>query len=182
MYISHVMVQTTAPPLHIAMQGGGTVRLYHKQKESYVVAKGSFAGVYANIKEIRRVHEMHPDFRISITQGAIDRGLEAATSEPGSNGVALQRRVEEDATRNSVQVQVDVEVDRPVHGSTYFPEQWSREPQAGNASPFSLTPLHARVSSLPQEDAPGCSMLAKKLDFKNSFQSKGVVDEDGKSL
>ncbi len=47
----------------IIFQGGGTVRLYHRKYEGYVVAEGSFAGVYASLNEIRRVHEMHPEFK-----------------------------------------------------------------------------------------------------------------------
>ena len=165
------------------------MRLYHKQKKSYVVAKGSFAGVYANLDEIRSVHEMHPDFRISVTQKSMDKGLQAV-----STAVTAQQQQQQQISTapnaphnkgNSIQVKVDMEAGHSTTtGTGYLPELLPWQEDQTGVPPLGLKRVRSGVSTSElQEDTLGHGVLTKgMLDYthaKKDLQCRGVVDEDG---
>lgn len=130
------------------------MRVYHKHKESYIVAKGSFAGVFASLAEIMRVHKMHPDFKISVAQQSIDEDLEASS-------------------RQSSYEHPDVEADTSIRGFAYNVDA------DGQASQ-----LAANGEVTFQGDAHNHRVAGRDgLDYYDTgkdFETRGVVDQDGK--
>lgn len=167
----------------VVFQGGGTVRLYHKEMESYIVAKGSFAGVFASLDEIRKVHEMHPDFRTSLAHQAGDPGLVAASIPPNYERVAVNSRVGDSSRRGTLQVQADVEPIDALRGSSlvHNPHRKTRD-----SLKFIPPPFHGGLTG---EATLGEDVLSHRkvsrggLDYYDTgtdFESRGVVDENGK--
>lgn len=152
------------------------MRLYHKQKESYVVAKGSFAGVFTNLAEIRRVHEMHSDFRISVTQTYIDGDLEASnfgsTSSRGDPRTHPQNTTHYNGTPQSVtQVSVDVEPDRSLRAVA--------ESRASVSTPLRLTDGEKVVGEAQTDSVGHRESPQGGSGYVKDAESRGVVDEDG---
>lgn len=83
-----------------------------------MVAKGSFAGVYASLSEIMRVHETHPDFRISVSQQSVE--------EMGPQSSYEQDETPQDTVkrRGGLQAHANVEANPEFHNS------WSQKVKA----------------------------------------------------
>ena len=156
------------------LQGGGTVRLLHKQQESYVVANGSFAGVFASLREIRRVHEMHPDFRISATQHSLDDATLQTTelNRRSQTGTHTGKKERSSDPRTAIQVQADIEPVAPASGFTHEPVDWEvRKAKSSGGKQDQLL-----SSALPEHSG------LDYYDTGTDLNSKGVVDEDGELM
>lgn len=165
------------------------MRLCHKQKESYIMAKGSFAGVFASLDEIRTVHEMHPDFRASMSHHPIEPDLEDASASstlPSYENVAANlqaRSAPSSSRRGTLQVQADVEPASLLRGSALHPHGKTR---SGQKAPFQ--PVNGGITGEATFGDDALSHRAASrggLDYYDTgkdFESRGVVDEDGKNL
>ena len=145
-----------------------------------MVAEGSFAGIYANLKEIQKIHEMHSDFKTSLAQQSFERSIEAvntkknssiphASKEKTSNGVTGK-----DDKSKTIEVRADI------------------EPQAG---PHYEWPKLSMLQQL--QDNPNFGTSSQRFTINNSMESTKsvpvyydaiseerceVIDEDGKSI
>lgn len=154
------------------------MRLFHKQQESYVVANGSFAGVFASLREIRRVHELHTDFRISATQHSLDDNtLQTPALNRRSQTVTHTGKKEGSSNARTViqvQVAVNIEPEAPAQGFTR--EAVAMDWEAAEIRPANPMQDQFLRGTLPEHG--GLDSYATEADL----ESRGVVDEDGEFM
>ena len=153
------------------------MRLLHKQQESYVVANGSFAGVFASLREIRRVHEMHPDFRISATQHSLDDTTLQTTelNRRSQTGTHTGKKERSSDPRTVIQVQADIEPGAPASGFTHEPVVMDWE-AVQEVRPANAVQDRLLRGTLPEQHGGLDGSVTEDLE------SRGVVDEDGELI
>lgn len=154
------------------------MRLLHKQQESYVVAKGSFAGMFANLDEIRRIHEMHPDFRISIAQKSSDRNIVTESVKSSSRRTSGRSgRICSPAQNLSGQGEL-IQVEADVTGKEMSLErsQLIEQQKLSTSSLSLMSDMGGGIHGLGDRE----DVLRNGLDFYKDPDCIGVVDEDGK--
>lgn len=156
------------------------MRLLHKQQESYVVAKGSFAGMFANLDEIRRIHEMHPDFRISIAQKSSDRNIVTESVKSSSRQTSGRSgRICSPAQNLSGQGElIQVEADVTGKEMSFERSQLIEQQKLSTSSLSLMSDMGSGIQGLGDRE----DVLRNGLDFYKDPDCIGVVDEDGKIL
>ena len=172
---------------YMHIQGGGTVRLYHKRHQSYVVAEGSFAGIFASLEEIKRVHRMHPDYRISTAHRSVDetsvtqnlRSSHSSYPPVPTSGQESHNISSNFKDENAVIGTGDVEhrnLSREYHPDT----SQLAEQQRKVHSPSLLRQVDQDVQYSSRElDFGGKSGELDFFDVGERPENKGVIDEDG---
>jgi hypothetical protein len=125
--------------------------------------------VYASLEEIRSVHEMHPDYRIS---DAIDENFEASTS-------GKSRYINENSRAGSLR-RPNVELDNSLRA--FNSDGWTRDGQP-NSVPSLVGGSKATFHQESHHDDRAVSQGG--LDYYDTgkdLESRGVIDEDGECI
>lgn len=170
------------------------MRLYHKKQESYVVAEGSFAGVFASLEEIRRVHQTHPDFKIStsheteslfsqsssitnpqqVPHPSLPHHIGNTTPAPAINREDRARGGGGGGMR-TIQVKADIEPQGvPKHPEANYMQEDLPPQESHQAAMSDVVPVERSLAG----DSWGA---VKTLDYYNTegLGDRRVVDEDG---
>ena len=156
------------------------------------MAEGSFAGIFASLEEIKRVHRMHPDYRIKAAERSIKGRVETehfispqsshpmttTTTDPQKSNLKKGKQT----VSKTVKVQADIEYQDTNRVSKPETHQWVAMEQQRSSAPLQPRQNIAATSNHDRSHYDTRESERTGLDYFDLGEDRrniGVIDEDG---